>query len=211
MADALLNDLINKIESADNDDNKQSNNDNEDKKETWDHYKYLKLSEAEESDEDQEATTFTSPLFNKQKSVVDVLLLGPDGNDDKEENVLSCEGMDALNKLLNEIKSKNIFLLFCGNEDENGNSWCPDCVVAKPKIKKAMNVLKDEKDWTFITVYVGERAIWKDKKNPFRTDERFKVSGVPTLLLYKTQKRLVEGEIKEASAKMLFEDAYDDD
>eukprot|EP00483_Globobulimina_turgida_P011457 UN11479 len=62
----------------------------------------------------------------------------------------------------------------------------------------------------FITVYVGEKAFWKDKKNVFRTDKRFQVSGVPTLLQYKTQKRLVEPQCCNSNlVKMVFED--DDD
>ena len=63
---------------------------------------------------------------------------------------------------------------------------------------------------TFITVYVGEKAEWKDKQNVFRTDKRFLVTGVPTLLQYNTQKRLVEPQCANSNlVKMLFEE--DDD
>lgn len=106
--------------------------------------------------------------------------------------MLSCEGLDELNTLLDKIESKRIFLLFYANLID-GKSWCPDCVAAKPIIDDNMKYLEKNSD-TFITVYVGDKPTWKDPEHVLRHDDRFKVTGVPTLMLYKTDKRLVEPE-----------------
>ena len=34
---------------------------------------------------------------------------------------------------------KDIFALFCGGKDENGKSWCPDCVTAEPVSHEAIS------------------------------------------------------------------------
>ena len=99
--------------------------------------------------------------------------------------------------------SKRIFLLFCGNE-KDGKSWCPDCVAAKPIIEKNYEYLKAGD--TFITVFVGDLPTWKNKQHPLRIDDKFKVTGVPTLFLYKSQQRLVEPQCADTNlVKMLFE------
>eukprot|EP01083_Nonionella_stella_P194434 717207_1 len=128
----------------------------------------------------------------------------------KDDYILTCEGFDALTKLLDTVKSKRIFLLFCGSLI-NGKSWCPDCVASKPVIEQNMKYVNKDTD-TFITVYVGDLRYWKDKNNPFRTDKRFKVTGVPTLLQYGTQKRLVEPQCCNNNlVQMLLEGDDDDD
>ena len=123
--------------------------------------------------------------------------------DEDKPNVTSCTGAEELNKLLAACKSDRIFLLFCGNIVD-GKSWCPDCVVAKPVIEANVKYLT--KDDTLITVYVGERAEWKNKDNVFRTDDRFKVTGVPTLLQFGTVQRLVEPQCANNNlVQMMFE------
>eukprot|EP01084_Bolivina_argentea_P312308 540685_1 len=77
---------------------------------------------------------------------------------EKENNIVSVEGIDELNKLLKEYENKKekkdrIFLLFCGSIIE-GKSWCPDCVVAKPIIDDNLHELNTKSD-LFVTVYVG--------------------------------------------------------
>ena len=118
-------------------------------------------------------------------------------------SISTCNGADELNELLAACKSERIFLLFCGNI-VGGKSWCPDCVAAKPVIESNLKYLKA--DDTMVTVYVGERAEWKDKNNVFRTDDRFKVTGVPTLLQFGTVQRLVEPQCANSNlVQMLFE------
>ena len=121
--------------------------------------------------------------------------------------------MDELNtflwKLENDDDKKknkgNVYLLFCGSLDENNKSWCPDCVRAKPIINNNLDLLQ-ENDY-FITVYVGKRSFWKNKKCIFRTDKRFKLTAVPTLIKYNTQQKLVENQCcDDKLVKMIFED-----
>ena len=126
---------------------------------------------------------------------------------DKEKKVefKSCEGHIALNEILQESKDKSsrIFVLFFGNETD-GKSWCPDCVAAKPIIQKNYQYLKSGD--LFVTVFVGKRDVWKDKTNVFRTDHNFKVTVIPTLLLYGTERRLVDPQCANPNlVKMFFE------
>ena len=48
---------------------------------------------------------------------------------------------------------------------------------------------------------------WKDKANPLRTSPEFRLTGVPTLLQWGTQKRLVEEDCADAGkVELFFED-----
>eukprot|EP00483_Globobulimina_turgida_P007985 UN08001 len=111
---------------------------------------------------------------------------------EKENNnvhILYVEGMDELNILLMDTDYKNrerIFLLFCG-------SWCPDCVKARPIIDSNLDLLNKQND-LFVNVYVGSSSFWKNKRNIFRRDKRFKLTAIPTLIEYNTQNKLVEVE-----------------
>ncbi|XP_038054847.1 thioredoxin domain-containing protein 17-like [Patiria miniata] len=98
-----------------------------------------------------------------------------------------------------------VFILFCGDKDASGNSWCPDCVDAEPVVTAGLASAPD--DAVFIYCCVGDRAFWKDQQNGFRTNNKVKLSAVPTLLKWGTQKRLVEEECKKPDlVKMFFED-----
>lgn len=108
------------------------------------------------------------------------------------KNMFTCQGMDELNLKLSDINTERIFLIFYGSLIDN-KSWCPDSVKAKPFIDENIKYLNNKRD-SLIIVYVGQKPEWKDKSNIFRKDERFKLVGVPTLLQYKTNKRLVVEE-----------------
>ena len=41
-------------------------------------------------------------------------------------------GYAAWSKFASENNEKDIFALFCGGKNADGNSWCPDCVTAEP-------------------------------------------------------------------------------
>ena len=42
---------------------------------------------------------------------------------------LGCSGVSDLLKLVEENKDvESIYILFCGEPDASGESWCPDCV-----------------------------------------------------------------------------------
>ena len=42
---------------------------------------------------------------------------------------IEVEGHDAFMKAVSENEGKEIFALFSGSVNANGESWCPDCVV----------------------------------------------------------------------------------
>ncbi|XP_023215646.1 thioredoxin domain-containing protein 17-like [Centruroides sculpturatus] len=69
-------------------------------------------------------------------------------------------------------------------------------------------VLKDiPEDVTFITCTVGNREVWKDPKNTFRTDQDLKLKSVPTLIKWKTPKKLEEEQLFDKEiVSMMFED-----
>lgn len=57
---------------------------------------------------------------------------------------------------------RSIFILFTGNKDQqNAQSWCPDCNVADPVIKKCLTYLSNDSE--FITCYVGDRPTYFKK------------------------------------------------
>ena len=61
-------------------------------------------------------------------------------------------------------------------------------------------------DVTFLYVGVGDRAFWKDPNCVFRTDERTKLRGVPTLVKWGTAKKLDDNCHKKDFVEMLLED-----
>ena len=86
-----------------------------------------------------------------------------------------------------------------------GKSWCPDCVTAEPVIEKCFKDTGD--DVTLLYVAVGQRDFWKKQDNPFRTHEKLRLKGVPTLMKWGGPQKLVEEELfNEDLIQMLFED-----
>ncbi len=70
-------------------------------------------------------------------------------------------GLQQLRNHLNTIdasKTKRVFILFTGDKDENGVSWCPDCNVAEPVIKNNLDKLNENTD-EFLTCFVGDRPM----------------------------------------------------
>lgn len=121
---------------------------------------------------------------------------------------VEAEGFDAFIEQIEKIKPSGnpIFVLFSGTKDAQGKSWCPDCVVAEPVVKGALEKAPD--DAVFIYVGVGGRDFWKDKNNVFRTDSRTKLKCVPTLMKFGGPQRLEEEQCAKADVvEMLFEDA----
>jgi hypothetical protein len=56
-------------------------------------------------------------------------------------------GLSQLRTYLNSIQAskKPVFILFTGDKDENGISWCPDCnyqklLIIKHSIQKLLNI-----------------------------------------------------------------------
>ena len=60
---------------------------------------------------------------------------------------------------------------------------------------------------TLLYVGVGQRDFWKKQDNPFRTHEKLKLKGVPTLIKWGGPEKLVEEQCaNEGLVKMLMED-----
>ena len=87
-------------------------------------------------------------------------------------------------------------------QDSNGESWCPDCVVAEPVVNQCMQKVKwimqimlaqmytvqlqAPEDSHYLYVGVGDRATWKDPNCIFRThkDTQLKRYWVLIILTY---------------------------
>ncbi|KAI8357860.1 hypothetical protein EDC96DRAFT_514699 [Choanephora cucurbitarum] len=76
-----------------------------------------------------------------------------------------------------------VFVVFFGNETpETSESWCPDCVIADPLIRKTVLSVENS---ILIEAPVGFRDQWKGNTNhPYRV--RFKVPAIPTLYKWST-------------------------
>ncbi|KAF5736409.1 thioredoxin-like protein Clot [Tripterygium wilfordii] len=78
-------------------------------------------------------------------------------------------------------KNKVNLILFLADKDPSTNlSWCPDCVRAEPVIYKKLETSTD--DVALLRAYVGDRPTWRNPQHPWRSDSRFKLTGVPTLI-----------------------------
>ena len=87
----------------------------------------------------------------------------------------------------------------------SGKSWCPDCVTADPVIAKCFKEQPEQA--TLLYVGVGQRDFWKKQDNPFRTHDKLKLKGVPTLIKWGGPEKLVEEQCaNEGFVKMLMED-----
>ncbi|CDS08109.1 hypothetical protein LRAMOSA02058 [Lichtheimia ramosa] len=91
----------------------------------------------------------------------------------------TLENFDAV--LKNGLESHNpVYVVFFGTEKpETNESWCPDCVVADPLIRKAILTHAPE-NALLLEAPVGHREDWKgNASHPYRT--RFNLSAIPTL------------------------------
>ena len=92
----------------------------------------------------------------------------------------------------------NFFGYFYGGYDENGNSWCSDCVTSKPIIEEASKVLEGQSKVQFYKFPVDEVKEWKRPDFIFRVHPKIKLTKVPTLIYYNNGVefgRLTEGEL----------------
>ena len=78
-------------------------------------------------------------------------------------------------------------------------------MTAEPVIEKCFK--EQPEDVTLLYVGVGQRDFWKKQDNPFRTHEKLRLKGVPTLLKWGSPKKLIEAECTNADlVQMLLED-----
>ncbi|KAL0411295.1 UNVERIFIED_CONTAM: Thioredoxin-like protein Clot [Sesamum latifolium] len=89
------------------------------------------------------------------------------------------------------------FILFLADKDPSTNlSWCPDCVRAEPVIYKKLEASPD--NVALLRAYVGDRPTWRNPQHPFRSDSRFSLKGVPTLILW--EDGAVKGRLEDHEA-----------
>ncbi|KAI9029871.1 hypothetical protein CLU79DRAFT_884189 [Phycomyces nitens] len=105
---------------------------------------------------------------------------------------------DAFDETLKkELDGTNkVFVLFFGTElPETDESWCPDCVIADPLIRKALLPVQNS---VLIEAAVGSRDEWRNaNNNPYRSRTDFTIPAIPTLYKWTTSgagDRLVEEE-----------------
>lgn len=77
-----------------------------------------------------------------------------------------------------KLATHKVFVLFFGSEEAaTGQSWCPDCVIADPLIRRAILQVPDA---VLIEAPVGLRDAWKgNPSHPYRV--KYNVPALPTL------------------------------
>lgn len=116
---------------------------------------------------------------------------------------VKVHGYEEYSRAAEQHKGKPVYALFCGDKDERGVSWCPDCVTAEPVVRKELTHLPEGS--IFIYCQVGERSYWKDPNNEFK--RILKLTGVPSLLKVGSPQKLTEDEcLKPDLIRMLFSD-----
>lgn len=85
---------------------------------------------------------------------------------------------EAFKKMANT--NEKFIVIFTGSNKEGTNeSWCPDCVVANPTIKK----LIDAGTRPVLHGIVTPKEWLGNASHPYRTN--YQAAGVPTVILYK--------------------------
>ncbi|XP_068642678.1 thioredoxin-like protein Clot [Aristolochia californica] len=88
-------------------------------------------------------------------------------------------------------------LLFLADKDPaTSRSWCPDCVRAEPVIYQKLEA--SAKDVVLLKAYVGDRPTWRNPSHPLRVDQRFKLTGVPTLIRWEND--AIAGRLEDDEA-----------
>lgn len=106
---------------------------------------------------------------------------------------------DAVFEKFRSEASQNKFnlILFLADKDPvTSLSWCPDCVTAEPVIYKKLEASPD--DIALLRAYVGDRPTWRNPQHPWRVDQRFKLTGVPTLIRWEND--AVKGRLEDYEA-----------
>lgn len=75
---------------------------------------------------------------------------------------VTVDSHDSLVQLLADNKQSKALLLFTGSKDADGQSWCPDCNVSEPVVKKCLDDFEaadpeQAAETLFVTIFVGQR------------------------------------------------------
>ena len=108
-------------------------------------------------------------------------------------------------------QKKNFFLFVSGAHDSTGKSWCPDCDVAQPFVKKAKEEIvfkKKEKEILFINI-----PVVKSERADYTNNKIVKLTRIPALIYYlqgREMTRIVEGDMaNQESVSGFIEQAYE--
>ena len=89
-------------------------------------------------------------------------------------------------------QSGHMLIVFTGTMKADGTSWCPDCVVAKPKINEVIEAVSGK---VKVVVAYVTREEWRgNADHPYRKHPHFRVSGVPTMLLFEGDQEMTRAE-----------------
>ncbi|KAJ2820513.1 hypothetical protein IWW50_005025 [Coemansia erecta] len=103
---------------------------------------------------------------------------------------------DQVAKALEE--SNDVFVLFFGRETNRGESWCPDCVIADPKVRAGIAKVDGS---ILLEVPVDRQSDIASPTQVFRKRSDTCLERIPTLLRWTargpSQDRLVEEQCSE--------------
>ncbi|KNE71625.1 hypothetical protein AMAG_16183 [Allomyces macrogynus ATCC 38327] len=101
-----------------------------------------------------------------------------------------------------------VYVVFFGTElPETGESFCPDCVVADPTIRRALLAHANSANLTLVEVPIGDRASWRSADNFYRAHEQIQLERIPTLIRWTADgaaERLVEDDCADADKLAAF-------
>ncbi|KAJ1944270.1 hypothetical protein GGF37_002273 [Kickxella alabastrina] len=100
-------------------------------------------------------------------------------------------------------ESSAVFVLFFGRESPDTNlSWCPDCVIADPEVRRAVSSVENS---ILLEVPIDRKSDIQSPFNVFRDRADTKVERIPMLLRWTaggpSATRLVEDDCTVNSVK----------
>ena len=103
---------------------------------------------------------------------------------------------NKLEELVNQ--KKNFFVFVYGaHNPTTGKSWCPDCDLSQPFVKKAKEEIvfkkKEEKEILFVNIPVE-----KSERSDYTNNKIVKLTRIPALIYFfkgKEMARIVEGDM----------------
>lgn len=99
-----------------------------------------------------------------------------------------------------------LYLFFGSQDPVTGESWCPDCVIADPVLRRACTTLRP--DLMLHECPVGPRSEWKNQpQHPYRLHPITRLMRIPTLLFLEQgleRGRLVEGDCADPAVVEAF-------
>ncbi|KAI9208194.1 uncharacterized protein BJ171DRAFT_236136 [Polychytrium aggregatum] len=112
----------------------------------------------------------------------------------------SSEFDSTVSQAVLDNPTSHVFVLLFGTEEpQTGESWCPDCVIADPVVRRHISKIPDS---ILIEVPVGPRLEFRKPDNFYRNHKSLNLTAIPTLYLWKQSgpaKSLVEVECADES------------